>query len=351
MPILHVGHALRAWGKILGGRAPMLSIEITRECPLSCPGCYAYEPNHLGSGTTLRDLSDLRGEELVRRTLAVIDRHRPMQVSIVGGEPLIRHRELSKILPAISRRGIYTLVVTSAIVPVPKDWNRIPMVRIAVSVDGLQPDHDERRKPATYERILSNIAGRQVDLSWVITSQMLRRSGYVDEYLRYWSARPEIQKVWPSLYTPQMGEKSEEMLNDKDRIQLVSLMPGLKKKYPKLLVNKGIAEAFQHTPAHPDACTYAKLSVNYSADLRTRVEPCFYGGEPDCSQCGCAVTAGLHWVSGMRLAGPLRAGHLLNSSIRIGSVVNRVTGKSAEGIRWKPLRQARARTDNLVQIH
>ncbi|MBL8193432.1 MAG: radical SAM protein, partial [Blastocatellia bacterium] len=40
---------LRAWKRILGGHYPSLSIEITRECPLRCPGCYAYEPQHLGS--------------------------------------------------------------------------------------------------------------------------------------------------------------------------------------------------------------------------------------------------------------------------------------------------------------
>ena len=38
---------IKAWGKILTGRQPSLSIEITRECPLRCPGCYAYEPEHL----------------------------------------------------------------------------------------------------------------------------------------------------------------------------------------------------------------------------------------------------------------------------------------------------------------
>ena len=34
----------------------------------------------------------------------------------------------------------------------------IPPLSVVVSIDGLQPEHDERRKPATYERILKNIA-------------------------------------------------------------------------------------------------------------------------------------------------------------------------------------------------
>ena len=41
---------LRAWGRMLRGATPLLSIEITRECPLHCPGCYAYGAAHLGGG-------------------------------------------------------------------------------------------------------------------------------------------------------------------------------------------------------------------------------------------------------------------------------------------------------------
>jgi organic radical activating enzyme len=87
------------------GHSPRLSIEITRECPLRCPGCYAYEPQHLGGVITLRHVNDLRGDALVERVLELIRQHRPVQVSFVGGEPLVRHRELSRILPVASAWG------------------------------------------------------------------------------------------------------------------------------------------------------------------------------------------------------------------------------------------------------
>jgi len=115
----------------------MLSIEITRECPLSCPGCYAYGESHLGSGVTLRELNDLRGDALVNGVLELVRKHKPMHVSLVGGEPLVRHRELSRILPALSELGVFTLVVTSAVIPIPIEWMKIPRLRVAVSVDGL----------------------------------------------------------------------------------------------------------------------------------------------------------------------------------------------------------------------
>ena len=55
---------VRAWGKILQGYRPNLSIEITRECPLRCPGCYAYGDEHLGGGQTLRTLSDRKASTI-----------------------------------------------------------------------------------------------------------------------------------------------------------------------------------------------------------------------------------------------------------------------------------------------
>src|ERR1700738_2779651 len=149
---------LRAWAGILKGHKPSLSIEITKECPLRCPGCYAFDAAHLGGATQLRQLSDFKGVALVTRVLAVIDEHRPIHVSLVGGDPLVRYRELELLLPQIERRGVHTQVVTSAFRVVPAAWKKFKKLNVVVSIDGLQQEHDERRKPATYESILKNIA-------------------------------------------------------------------------------------------------------------------------------------------------------------------------------------------------
>ena len=66
---MRTSEVIHAWANILAGRAPSLSIEITKECPLRCPGCYAFEANHLGNGVQLKQLSDFRGDELVARVL------------------------------------------------------------------------------------------------------------------------------------------------------------------------------------------------------------------------------------------------------------------------------------------
>ncbi len=49
---------ITAWDKILRRRIPLLSVEITRECPLRCPGCYPYGDNHFADGAKLADLTD-----------------------------------------------------------------------------------------------------------------------------------------------------------------------------------------------------------------------------------------------------------------------------------------------------
>jgi organic radical activating enzyme len=327
----------------------MLSIEITRECPLHCPGCYAYGENHLGGDVTLRELSDKRGDELVHGVIELVDRLKPLQVTLVGGEPLVRHRELSSILPQLAGRGIFTMVVTSGIIPIPVEWIGMPRFVAAVSIDGLPEHHDVRRYPATYERLLTNLRGRLVNIHWTITSQMLERPDYLEEYVRFWNARPEVRNIWVSLYTPQRGEQSAECLSAAQRRQVAHELPRLRGLYRKLLTPQGYAQALLHPPASPAECGFSRLSKNFSADLKTHVEPCVFGGDPDCSQCGCSASAATHWISGIRLIGPLKARHLLHASMRIGSAMARLQKVALPAWRERS-RTAPRQEPNLVQI-
>src|SRR6186713_3341082 len=202
---------VRAWKTILAGRTPFLSIEITKECPLTCPGCYAYGDEHLGGGVVLRELSDFKGQALIDGMLRVVREHRPIHLSIVGGEPLVRFRELDVLLPQLTAMGVHTQVVTSAVRPIPAAWADMPKLQVVVSIDGLQPEHDARRAPATYERIRTHIAGQHVTVHCTLTRQQAR-PGYVKEFVRQWAANPDVKGIWFSLYTPQQGEDSLERL-------------------------------------------------------------------------------------------------------------------------------------------
>ena len=313
-----------AWGRILGGYRPALSVEITRECPLRCPGCYAYGDEHLGGDVTLRQVSDYKGEELVRRFLALVDAHKPIHVSIVGGEPLVRFRELNEILPTLADRGIYTQVVTSAVRPIPLEWATLRRLQLVVSIDGLPPEHDERRKPATYDRILKHIKGHGVTVHCTVTRQQVRRDGYLEEFVHFWSENPDTRQIWVSLYTPQVGEVSEERLLPSDRERIVAALMTLRRSYPKLRMPEGLIKVYAEPPDNPSECTFAQTTTCISADFERHISPCQFGGTPDCRQCGCIASAGLDAVSRHRLPGGLRVGAVFEQSLRIGRGVRRL---------------------------
>ena len=314
------------WKTILAGRTPFLSIEITKECPLRCPGCYAYGEDHLGGQTVLRQVSDFRGKELVDGVMTLIDSHRPVHVSIVGGEPLVRYKELLEIIPQIESRGMFIQLVTSAVRPIPMEFAKTKDLDIVVSIDGLPAEHDVRRSPATYERILQNIKGHQITVHCTVTRQMTERPGYLREFLTFWSGQQETRKIWFSLFTPQIGETSYEILPWDARRRVVEELLSIREEFPKfaMAMPPTVLRAYLNPPSDPNHCVFARSTTTITANLRQRVMPCQFGGNPDCSQCGCIATAGMEAVAGYRLPGGIRAGSIFEASLKIGAMVNRL---------------------------
>ena len=315
---------VQAWGRILSGYRPNLSIEITKECPLHCPGCYAYGDEHLGGDVTLRGLSDFKGDELVNRFMSLIDRHRPLHVSIVGGEPLVRYRELGTLLPRLAERNIHTQLVTSAVRSIPREWAAIPRLQVVVSIDGLQPEHDVRRTPATYDRILKHIEGHQIMVHCTVTRQQARREGYIEEFLQHWEHNPHTRLIWISLYTPQVGELSMERLTPDDRARVIGELRRLRTRFSKLQMLDGMLNVYATPPESPEHCIFAQTTECFSSDLERRITPCQFGGKPDCSQCGCIASAGLEAIGRHRLRGGLAVGKIFYASVKVGDAVGRL---------------------------
>jgi len=307
-----------AWRKILKGERPSLSIEITRECPLRCPGCYAYGDDHLGGEATLRSLSDRKGQELVDGVMKLVDRLKPMHLSIVGGDPLVRYRELETMVPLLLERGIHVQIVTSAFRPLAASWATLDGLNVVVSIDGLQQEHDIRRAPATYDRIIRNIANQNVTVHCTVTGQMMKRPGYLKDFLEFWTPRPEIRRVWFSFFTPQIGDSLPEMLSQEERRRAIADMLALRKQFPKLDMPEQMIRQFAAPPHSPDECIFALTTQTLSADLKTKVVPCQFGGNPDCSACGCAASMGLAAVGAHRLGGLISLGTIMKASMRIG---------------------------------
>jgi MoaA/NifB/PqqE/SkfB family radical SAM enzyme len=311
---------ISAWRKILKGERPSLSIEITRECPLRCPGCYAYDDAHLGGGVTLRDLRDRKGQELIDGVIETVDRLKPLHLSIVGGDPLVRYRELEVMIPLLLDRRIHVQVVTSAFRSLPPGWATLANMNVVVSIDGLQPEHDVRRAPATYDRILKNIADQKITIHCTVTGQMMKRAGYLKEFMEYWSPREQVRKLWFSLFTPQVGDRLPEILQPQERRQAIADMLALRKEFPKLDMPEGMIRQFATPPRSPTDCVFALTTQTLSADLKTKIVPCQFGGNPDCGSCGCVASMGLAAIAGHKLGGMVPVGAIFKASVRIGQI-------------------------------
>jgi MoaA/NifB/PqqE/SkfB family radical SAM enzyme len=319
---MKTSEVIQAWKSVLSGRRPSLAIEITRECPLRCSGCYAYEEGHVG-GLNLRQLQDKRGDDLIQGVLTLVDEYRPLHLSIVGGDPLVRHREVTALLPQLNARGVYVQVVTSAFRQIPAEWAEIDRLNIVVSIDGLQPEHDQRRKPATYARILESIRGHQVTVHCTITGQMMKHPGYLHQFIEFWSAKPEIKKIWMSMFTPQIGSNSPEILTPQERQRAAAELFRLRRVFPKLDMPEGLIHEFLHPPVSPEVCIFAQTTHTISADLKSKITPCQFGGSPDCSQCGCIASMALAAVGNYKLAPGVTAGDIYRASTSIGKVIRK----------------------------
>lgn len=318
---------ITAWGRILRGYRPNLSIEITRECPLRCPGCYAYGDDHLGGDVTLRDLADLKGQALVDGILDAVATYKPIHVSLVGGEPLVRFRELDAVLPQLAARGIHTQVVTSAVRPLPAAWATIPRLQVCVSIDGLPAEHDVRRAPATYERILKHIRGQQITVHCTVTRQIAEREGYLEAFFTFWQQNPDSRLIWVSLYTPQVGEDSPEKLTPAARRRVIDDLRRLTPQFSKVQLPDGLLRVYADPPRSPDDCIFAQTTLCLSADLERQIAPCQFGGTPDCANCGCMASGALGAVGRHRLPGGVRVGAIFDASLRVGRAVAAVSGR------------------------
>jgi hypothetical protein len=86
---------------------------------------------------------------------------------------------------------------------------------------------------------------------------------------------------------------------------------------------RGLIQEFLNPPASPQHCIFARTTHILSADLKTKVSPCQFGGDPDCSQCGCIASMGLAAIGNHKVAGSVTAGDIFWASTAIGEYVQR----------------------------
>ena len=68
-----------------------------------------------------------------------------------------------------------------------------------------------------------------------------------------------------------------------------------------------VVRGYLQPPQNPDECIFAKTTACLSSDLKRPITPCQYGGDPDCTQCGCMASVGLRRVGDYKLGGLVAA--------------------------------------------
>src|SRR5260370_38015788 len=101
---------------------------------------------------------------------------------------------------------------------------------------------------------------------------MMKRALYLKDFVEFWSAKPEIQKIWMSMFTPQVGATDPEILTSDERLRAVEELMRLRTLYPKLDMREGLIREFLHPPASPKECIFAQTTHTISADLKSTVK-------------------------------------------------------------------------------
>ena len=279
------------------GYKPSLSIEITRECPLRCPGCYAYGDDHLGGDVTLRAGPRLQGPG-ARSTASSRSsiEHKPLHVSIVGGEPLVRYRELNDD-PAAARRarhlhaarherraadsdrvgaasaGCRSSSRSTACSPsTTSGARRRPTIASSSTSPGTRSRCTARSRGS---RCSATATSRSSSQFWSANAGRRGRSGSA-------CTRRRSARCRPSGCTPD------------DRERVVADLMALRPRYPKLQMPEGLIERLREAAAsRPTSASSRRRRRASRPTSSDAITPCQFGGKPDCSNCGCIASAGL----------------------------------------------------------
>lgn len=186
-----------------------------------------------------------------------------------------------------------------------------------VSIDGLQAEHDLRRAPAPCERIISNIAIHQIAIHCTITGQMMNRAGYPDDFLQFWTPRPQDRKLWFSIFTPQKGANTSERLMPSQRKQAIADLAILRKHYPELDMPESMIRQFSPLPPGPGDRVFPLTTKTVSANLKTVISSCQFGGNPDCSSCGCIASIRPAAIDQHKLGGVTLVSAIFRASLKV----------------------------------
>src|SRR4029434_8177671 len=115
-------------------------------------------------------------------------------------------------------------------------------------------------------------------------------------------------------------------LTPPDRERVIAALMAMRIRFPKISMPEGLAKKYATRPHAPDECIFAQTTSCISAAFEHRITPCQFGGNPDCSQCGCIASAGLDAIGRYRLPGGMKSGQVYWRSRKVGIGLRRLRG-------------------------
>ena len=112
----------------------------------------------------------------------------------------------------------------------------------------------------------------------------------------------------------------------------VSEIAGLHAREPKLRdMIPDVVRGYLRPPQSPEECIFSQTTQCVSADLKQPITPCQYGGNPDCTQCGCMASVGFEALGKYKLGGVIPLKTIFNASFAFGRTVARFRGDPQDG--------------------
>jgi len=172
---------------------------------------------------------------------------------------------------------------------------------------------------ATYERILKTISNQRVTTT-APSGPDEEAPGIPGGDHPILDRVDAVEKVWFSMFTPQRGDEMPEILTTAERAEAIRVIHDLRERYPKVAMPKRLVDHFNSPPSSPSDCIFSQVTETISADFQTSITPCQFGGDPDCSQCGCMASMALAAVGAYKVGGLIPAGALFRGSVKIGAM-------------------------------
>lgn len=171
-------------------KAPVqVQVELTEGCNQNCLHCY----NYWRPLSTYKPETKYLSVEDIRRIVGELRSNEVISVTVTGGEPFVRTRELFALLEEAQVAGIATSINTNLSLPTTDDIDRLaseyPNISLLVSLLSSDPDLHERlttTRKGTYAKVIRNVnravsRGLRVNVNMVVMHENLKEIRKVAE--------------------------------------------------------------------------------------------------------------------------------------------------------------------------